>query len=368
MPFHIFFDTILKNNLAEVLLKKIALLSFFYIFLPPANLWAAFLCEPVGGESPIQTIRNFFWIAVGAPGTAEYNCIIHNSSTLESIIPRVGFVGQLEAIRSNLSQSLYSILGSDTTCAKLPTSGYSIIGQGETVYYETPLNTVPATFPGAGVAYQKRLRYVNTLTNTTAKFEFNCGQDRMMGKRTKTFTSGKTFSVVTFYDNTTAQKYIDVYFFDDQNVSNDKLLMALAFRVNSAANTFELWQTRTGYNPDSANAFQAYRFSANVNYSTQSTSIHYHDISGMAGTTLANYTAVTNINSTSVVGVSAPGNGNQYDFKQGCSTDFNIASNTILVTNLCAGLPLSAPPATAFGDTFSMQSVQSNLKARLDAI
>jgi hypothetical protein len=338
------------------------------LFLRPLDS-KAFVCDS-NDESPIQTVRNFYWILMGFPGTEEYNCVTQNDSTLQSVIKSSGLVGEIELLRVDISSALVKKYGSSTTCAAIPSSGSTVIGPGKTLYFETPQQTIPATFPSAGGSYQKRIRYVNTSTNETVKFEFDCENQRMYSYKSKTFTS-TSFKIVVFYDNTTSVKYIDTYLHDDGNMATGQdLSKAVILRVTPTTNKFEMWQTRTGYKTD--NSFQSYRFTTHANYSTQQSSLHYNDLSGI-GLTTANYNAHPEINSIVVTALNAPdgsggGGGGSDSLRQGCATDFSIKARDITSNALCAGLALSQPPNTAFGDSMSMQSVHQNLKNRINAL
>ena len=238
------------------------------------------------------------------------------------------------------------------------------------MYFETPQQTIPATYPGAGGSYQKRIRYVDTSKSETIKFEFNCENQRMFAYKTKSFGS-TSFKVVTFYDNTTSEKYVDTYFYDYRNMeSTQELSKAVVLRIDSSAQKFKMWETRTGFRTD--NSFASYRFTTHSNYSTQQTSIHYSDLSG-ANLTTANYNTHADINSSSVTALNAPdgsgaGGGGSDSPRQGCATDYSIKTNTITSNALCAGLALSAAPNTAFGDSMTIKSVHENLKNKIDAL
>lgn len=341
----------------------------------------AFNCP--ANETPIQTVRYFFWMATGFPGQEEYTCVTQGLASAEALLPITGFVGDIEAKRSWLSTMVTRKLGTSTTCATLPSSGSSVIGTGQTVYYETPQNTIPATFPGGGATYEKRLRYVNTVTGEETKFEFNCSNERIMANRTMTLTNGE-FRVVTYYDNTSTTKYVDFYMQDDNNIIGSNLVIAVALRIDSTTETFQYWQVRAGYDPDDASCgvscnFDAYRFNAHANYSSQVVSIHYQDISG-GHYQLNNYLTFPDINSTSVSAVGHPpdgsGGGGSTEERQGCAADFSVESINITDDDTCGpavnaaypNLPLNAPPATAFGGIFSFQDVWQNLETQIVAL
>jgi hypothetical protein len=333
------------------------------LFSPSAS--ANFVCSPGpgGSETPIQTVRNFFWMAVGFPGNTEYQCFTQGLALIQDMVPKVGLIGDIQDLRTTINQAIINDRGSGTSCLTIPNSGSYTISSGITITYQVPLNTIPLTFPNGGNTYQKRIRYENTAKNLTSTLEFNCTSEQILVKTWLNLSNGPQYRVV-YYDNSTSTKYIDFYFYDDRNFS-DRLNLAIAIRVYPATETFKFWVSRSGYNPSSGNSFSAYRFTSTANYNTQKASFHYHDVSN-EGRTLANYTGLTDINGIGISSVYAPdGSGGpgatSADPRQGCADHFSVATNNISSATLCAGLALEAPPNMAFGSSFSMQSVQENM-------
>lgn len=196
------------------------------LILSPAT-WPAFVCKPGSGgtsETPIQTVRNFFWMAVGFPGATEYSCFHEGDSGRQAIVSQNGIIGDINTVRAIANTALSQDLGPSSSCSNIPSSGSYSYSSNETITYQSPSNSIPVTYPGGGGSYDKRIRYVNTSNNTTVFFEFTCSLDRMMAKVSKNINgSGKWQYIIAYFDNTTTTKYIDFYFYDDENLSDPSI-------------------------------------------------------------------------------------------------------------------------------------------------
>lgn len=322
---------------------------------------AAFVCEPGGTEGPLQTVRNFYWMAMGFPGTTEYACFHRNDDTIKAIVGQDGLVGRINGIREYVVEKIIAREGSSITCQTVPTSGSFSISGTETLTYQTATQTPPSSFTHT-TAYDKRVRYQNTGTGRDAIFEFHCDRSSMMAKITDTLDGGDQ-TIVVFYDGeNSSAKQLDFYMYDQGNFGNN-LKMAVVTRTNG--NEFSLWTTRSG--GTNAGDVEPYRFAVKSDFTTGAATIFYHDVANK-GLTTGNYTAETGINDVDVTSAVAPNGGAQYDKRHGCASSFSIETSTIASAAECTGLAIDATPNNAFGSSMSMQSIEQNLAAGVSGI
>lgn len=108
--------------------KKIFLLLFLFVTQISNTAVVDFVCQPGGSESPLQTLRNFFYMAMGFPGSTEYACFLDfdesgtvGDTTRETSIAthiggESGLVGKMDGLRSRVVNAIVAAKPEITAC------------------------------------------------------------------------------------------------------------------------------------------------------------------------------------------------------------------------------------------------------------
>lgn len=319
-----------------------------------------FECKPNGVESPVQTLRNFFWVATGFPGANEYACFHEENAGIKALVGSDGLIGRINSIRDTVVNAIVAT-GQAAQCADVPTTGTIQMSATETLTFGVASRKPPTNFP-LTETYHKKVVYSNSSNSRVADFEFHCGRASMMVKVTETLGNGPQ-TMVVFYDgersSTNSSKYI-TFFLRDQGNFEAELNLGLSLVVNDNGK-YDIWMARSGLN--AINQFAGYRFTAAGNSNASQLSLHYHDVSN-DGLTNANYTSATDIDSDGVVGAVAPkdAGSNPAQQAQGCAASYNTITNNITSDALCPGLSPAQHPRDTLtsGSKMSMRWMQES--------
>lgn len=321
----------------------------------------------LAGESPLQTLRNFFFMAFGFPGTTDYENFHQGSADLQELVSEDGLIGRIEGIRSYVVDAIVANDTSITSCSDVPSTGsFEVAADSVTITFGTPVLSPAADWPKTGT-YDKRILYSNSSSGRTAIFEFYCDYNGMMALIESEPNAGKKQYLGIFFDGETSNRHIEFNFFDDKNFdTSEEIYLMMNVRMNTETQTFQNWLSRSGLSTDSS--YRGYRYVAHANYSTQQASFHRHDVSD--GFTKAQYEALTGYDDTSVSTGVSPNEGEANDYKKGCAANFDTPRSSITTADTCSGLDLSSPPTPSIDSTGAMtlKWMTDSFKTRITSI
>lgn len=313
------------------------------------------VCKPGGSETPIQSLRLFFWIAAGFPSEEAYACFHEDIQERKDIVDMDGLIGRINTIRTEVVQAI--LAAGYTNCLGLPEDGTQIpLSNKGTLTFGVPSRKPPTNFP-VTETYHKKVTFVsNSNPSRKAEFEFHCGRSSMMVKF-EDASGGKSQKMSVFYDGERdlgSEKYISFFLHDEGNLG-DEVNMWLSLIIHDGG-VYNLWITRTG---ETSGDFAGYRFAATGDVNTGKASVFFRDVSGLY--TMGDYQTDPERGSIDVSSTNAPADAtNKGDTAQGCVSDFNVQPSSITSNALCSGLSLSAHPQNTLetGSKMSLLWVQ----------
>lgn len=237
-----------------------------------------------GGDGSLpQHLRFMYFLINGAP----------NGYPAGMDGPEGGFLGMIRqitgptALGGGLKSAGYSV------CADVPATGNASMtdeGGTFTMYFETPLKTIPTGYTGAGTTFEKRVVVKHDGT-TFMNIEFNCsttvGWMRMAMGDGADISTGTRRNIEVYYDtNDSAASKLELYMYNEPGTATGNEYFVAKFQTLSSS-TYKFWIIRAEDKDAGDNGFRAAVYG---DITTHNTNAYLHFTSGAILDSTATYT------------------------------------------------------------------------------